>query len=514
MTLVLPTFDDSDQARKQAQEALLRTELDDLAKALPEYKKYRDYFDGEQELVYTTKLFRDVFGTAFTGFRDNWMRSIVEPVLDKMQLMGVGVNQGDSTTARTTASLVWDCFRENEIDEEQFNLHEGMLVEKHAYAILWPDEDMGCSIDWQPAGLVRVRYDSDRRRKARWAVKRWQAEDGAIYVSVYTDRYLYKFIEQEGSPATLESSTQNALDEIPKTGSIAGFDRRVVEGEPWPLEHSFGAVPVVEFNNTSWRSELKDHIPQQDALNKILLDMLIASEFAAVPQKLIETQAKQPVGGWKAGAGEVWHLPVALDPDGRAIKGQWGEFSAHDPRNFIAVTEMWRQHMALTSRTPLRYFASVDRGGRGDAPSGDSLLVDDQPHNNKVSRKQLGTGNRWLQVAKLAATQIENASVEDLRLGEMIWRDPRFEFRAAILEEARTMIDVGLPFRWVIQKLGLTTKEIEEIEKLKDKELDEARKREDEMLDRAQENQRQQSNQSNQSNNSNTQNSDQNNAQN
>lgn len=479
---------DSGQFEQAARDSIIRAELEALTKRLEEYKKYRDYYNGDQTIVYSTVLFRDLFGDAFEGFRDNWMRPIVEPVLDKMQLTGIQVNKVNKDNPDpSTADAVWDVFRMNEIDEEQFNLHEGMSVESHAYMIVWPDEEKGATLDWQPAGLVRIRYDSDNRRKALWAVKRWQTEDGAVYVTIYTDKFAYKFVQLDPVEAQRRESTSQALDEIPDIGPMTGLKERRVANEPWPLRHPFGEVPVVEFGNPGWRSDLADAIPQQDALNKTLLDMLVAAEFNASPQRVVETIAQMPAGGWKTGPAEVWHVPVGFDPDGKAIRGQYHEFQAGDPSNFIKMIEMWRQHMALTSRTPLRYFVSVDRGGRGDAPSGDSLLVDDQPHNNKIARKQMVAGNRHMQVARLIAKALEK-NPKDLLLGEMIWRDPRFEFRTAILEEAKLMVEVGLPFKWVIQKLGLRPEEVAEIERLKQEEIEEQQKRQEEAAAAAEQN--------------------------
>jgi hypothetical protein len=476
--MVLP-IRGTQQLQTLIRDAVLRKELEDLTTRQQTFQQYRDYFDGEQPLAFSTELFQQIFGTAFEGFKDNWMRPIIDVVQDKLIMQGFKAEDKDNQDA---VNAVWDVFRLNDIDEESFNLHEGGLVEGQSYMIVWPDEEFGATIDHQPGGLVRVRYDNDRRRQALWAVKRWQTDEGAIFVTIYTPDAAWKFVQQDENDANVEPSSTNAQQEIPGVGFISGLTPRDVPGEPFPLPHAFGRVPVVEFNNVSYRSEIKDAIPQQDALNKSLLDLLVAGEFAAVPQKYIETMANAPVDGWKTGAGEVWHLKPAFDADGRPVPSQFGSFDTMDPGNFIKTIEMFLQHIAFTSRTPVRYFMQSDRGGRGDAPSGESLQVEDKPLNDKVARKQRIWGNRWLEVARLVSTVIEDGDPAAFRLGETVWQDPRYDFRLAVIEEATAMINMGLPFKWVIRQMNLTQKEIDTIEELKEEEVEQQREQQREDL--------------------------------
>ena len=234
-------------------------------------------------------------------------------------------------------------------------------------------------MDRPPGQLVRVYYDADNRREAHWAVKRWATDFGEIFVTFYTKEAVWKFKETQGDGDLQQrsESSPNALTEIPGiTGGFAGLEPRDVEDEPHPLPHDFGRVPVVEFNNTSYQSEIKDTVPQQDAINKTLADMLISGEYTADPQKYIETMANAPEGGWKAGPGEVWHFTPSFDAEMKHIPGTFGQFDAGDPSNFVKPVEMWLQHVALSSSTPVRYFFASDRGGRGASPSRDALLVD------------------------------------------------------------------------------------------------------------------------------------------
>jgi hypothetical protein len=133
---------------------------------------------------------------------------------------------------------------------------------------------------------------------------------------------------------------------------------------------------------------------------------------------------------------------------------------------------MTLQHIALTSKTPVRLFFQADRGGRGDAPSGDALRVEDQPLIDKVQSKQKRYGNSWYSVVRLVAKAIMNDPNLTLPPGEVIWQDVQADYRTALLEDAVQMRKVGIPYPFVIKRLGLTPEEVEELELLGEDKLD------------------------------------------
>ncbi len=462
-------------------EAILRSELKALTEETVLMNKYRDYFDGEQSLVYSTEIFKEVFGEAFVGFKDNWCEVVINATNSRLEVTGFNFKDDDDFT---TANKIWDVMLLNEIDEQQKDLHEGVLVEGRAFAIVWPDDDLGAVVDWQPGQLCRIFYDPDRRTKALWAVKRWTVETGEVYVTFYTPDAVYKFVDNGAGqpPSSDRPSSSSALTEIPGVGYFGSLEERRIEGEMWPLPNPFGRVPVVEFNNTSYRSEIKGTIPQQDALNKTLLDMMVTSEFQAMHQRVVETMSSAPVGGWKSGPGEVWQFKPSFDSDGNHIPSQFKTFETSDPSSYMQPISMWLQHMALTSSTPVRYFMQSDRGGRGDSPSGDSLLVDDKPLNDKVEDKQKRLGNRWVEVARLVA-QALNIDSSSTLLGETVWKDPRHDYRLSTYVEGQALITIGVPIEFVVTKLGFTPEETQMVLEMVEKAKVEAEAKEQAQLD-------------------------------
>ena len=117
--------------------AIMRSELQTLTDETVAMDKYRAYFDGDQPLAFSTTLFENTFGTAFKGFRDNWMKVIVNAVNNRMKLLGFyfdedGVEGDGSVDGTDISKQVWDVFKLNEMNVQQRDLHEGVLVEGRA----------------------------------------------------------------------------------------------------------------------------------------------------------------------------------------------------------------------------------------------------------------------------------------------------------------------------------------------------------------------------------------------
>lgn len=477
--------------------AVARAELHLLGKELPDLDTYRSYYQGDQLLAFGSEKFREQFGTSFEGFKDNWCEVVADAPLDKMEVIGLTFPSKDTKSANPAESptspitdQIWDAFQANEFKELQQDVHEGMLVESRSAVIVWPDPELGgARMDFQPAQTVRVRYSDDDRRTPVLAVKRWETPSGEIRVNVYTNKAVFKYTEiTQGQGDSRDPSLTPLQSQIPSTSSGSGLrkrqaiDPRSGEVEPWPLPHNFGEVPVVEFFSRKG-SKIKNVIPQQDAMNFLLMAGFGMAEEATLPPRGFFTGVAAPQGGWKMGPGQLWAIPPQFDADGKPISSSEFQFEPGDLDQLRNFTDSLLMHMAFTSKTPLRYFFQSDRGGRGDAPSGESLLVSDQQLLDYVDTIESHAGNRWWKVARLVGKAITNSSSLDLPPGIVVWRDPRAEYRSIILEDAVKMKEVGLPYDYIISTLGLSPDEIEMVKKMREEEM---KREKEEMREEAQ----------------------------
>ena len=440
-------------------EAILRSETQELAVDLPVFNRFRDYYDGDQLLSYGTERFKDTFGDSFDGLVSNWCAPVVDAVLDKLEVIGIKI-----PGAETFATVIFDALQRNDFDAEQEELHEGVLVESRAYAIIWPDDELGARFDWQPAQNVRIKYADDDDRIPVWAMKRWVTSSGVVRINLY-------FADRIEKWRGTDEPSNRSRSFIPEALPNSGLERFIVPDEPWPLPNLIGEVPVVEFNNRKG-SEIKGVIPLQDGVNYLLTSGFGAAEFNAMTQKVMMTNVDEPVGGWSNHPGRVWHLPDALDAEGKPIKSSIGEFSATDLGPYRSYIEMILQHIALTTKTPVRMFFQSDRGGRGDAPSGDALRVEDQPLIDKAQSKQKRLGNSWYKVVRLMAKAMTRDSTLVLPPGEVIWQDLQSDYRSALLEDAVQMMELRIPYEFIITKLGLNPDEVKLLEELGPEEVE------------------------------------------
>ena len=445
-------------------EAILRNELQLLTVELDELQKYRDYYDGEQKMVFGTKKFLDEFGPAFPQFRDNWCAPVIEAVADKLYADGLrlGTTDEEMRANAGTAHQIWNVFRENDFDEQQAELYEGALVEGRSYVIVWPDNDpntdLEVRLDWNRADLIRVRYADDDPRKIIWAMKRWLTPGGETYITVYTPSAIYKYVE------TARDYTQDVRTgmeaQAPLNSPTLSFSPRRVEDENWPLPNPYGVVPVVEFANKRG-SELHDVIPLQDGINYMMLQALSAIGFLGYPQRGFHTGVNEPVGGWSNAPGRVWQVKPDIDPEGNLHYGKEFEFSAGSIDGIRSFIELALQHIALQTKTPVRAFFQSDRGGRGDAPSGESMLIEDQPSIDKAEDRMRRFGNAAFRLAKMVSLMHDDLP-DKLPLGELDWRDPRAKYRSALIAEGALMVDkMGMPLKFVVTQLGFTQDEQE-----------------------------------------------------
>lgn len=431
-----------------------------LTESLTDLDLYRDYYEGDQELNFATEEFIAAFGEQFTDLRSNWMTVVVEAMEERLDVQRLRFRDEAGNVDEEKSAAVWNALLANEMEQLQNDTYNGGLVESRGFILVWPDERLGARVDYQPAQNMWVTYHPDDDRVIDRAIKRWITPNGNQRLTLYTRDFLYKY--------KIESSVEQLPEDVEPRDTGWVPVETVDSGDPtWPLPNPFGEVPIVEFWNRGRRSELRDVIPLQDALNKTLRDMMVSNEYASQQIVYLVTSNDEPDGGWKASPGTVWHIQPEVDFEGNALPVAVGSITPTAPDGFIASIETYLQHIAAISRTPSHYFyLSSKQGGRGDAPSGEALRVAETGLLKKIQKLQALWGLRWLRVGRLIDMAMSGNSDEDAPLlGETVWTHPMAHFQSLLLEEGRQMIaDLGLPPNFAWRHIGLTEEEILEAE--------------------------------------------------
>jgi hypothetical protein len=312
-------------------------------------------------------------------------------------------------------------------------VHKEAVKNGDAYVIVWPNAAGEVTIYPNKAGVCTVVYDEETPGRVLWAAKHWKTPDKRVRLNLfYPDRiekYISKGEVEAGLPEAKEFQPYRHLpagcpegilpsDRQQDAAGTAGKMPALQEGS-FVIPNPYGVVPVFHFANNAdigayGQSELESAVPVQDALNKSVLDMLVAMEFASYRQRWaagIEIEYGEdgkPVPPFKAGVDHLW---ITENHEAR-----FGDFEAANLEQFLKVKDSFRLDMACVTGTPMYYFMQVS----GDFPSGEALKKAESRFIAKVRDRQESFGQVWEDVMAFAL-MIEGKSRARLFAD---WEDP------------------------------------------------------------------------------------------
>lgn len=416
-------------------------------------KRYDDYYRGDHRLQFASTKFREAFGSLFSEFSDNFCELVVDSVEERLNVEGFRL-EGAGSAADKDA---WDMWQRNDLDAASQIAHTEALVKRESAVIIWKGADGQPEITVEDPLEVIVATDSARRRVRTAALKRWVGEDKRLYGTLYLPDGIYKFqSQQERDWFSYSQWTEHVKVE---------WERREVADEAWPLPNPLGKVPVVPLVNRprligAGESEIAAVIPLQDAVNKLVSDMLLASEFGAFRQKWgtnieleVDPDTGQPKEPFKVAVDRLW---VAPPPTNGQPPTQFGEFSQTDLAPYVKAIDTIVQHMASITRTPQHYF--IQNSG-GQPPSGESIKSAETGLVSKARRKMRHFGESWEEVIRLgfAVMEDERANITGM---QTIWRDPESRTESELVDALVKMGSLGVPREALWERWGASPQEI------------------------------------------------------
>lgn len=434
--------------------------LKSLASRREQYAKFRRYYEGNQQISYTTEKMRKAFGHRFRSdsIVDNFASSVVDAMADRLQVTGFTAEGADpdKDPTRTASEAIW---RRNRMDRRSGEVHSESLTAGDAYVIVWPGPD-GKAVLWpQEAHEVTVKYDPESPDRIVLAAKVWYDEDEKCWrlTLYYADR-LEKYATAKSDTKSLPTGATGFRQYESVVRGADGIERT----EPWPVPNPYGVVPVFHFGNNArtnafGRSELVDVIPLQDTLNKSRADMTVASEFFAAPQRWaigIEPQTDETTGAPKPVTMEPLGLFMAAGGDGEN-RPAFGEFAASGPTNFLDVQREDKADIARVSKTPLHILMLSSDA----APSGEALKTAETPFVKKIRDRQRDFGSDWADAMRLALA-IEGSA--DVSL-ETTWEDPAPRSEVDTWSVALLKKQAGVSRKQILRENGYTEKEIDDM---------------------------------------------------
>lgn len=317
-----------------------------------------NYYQGAHPLVYNRKRLEEIFSDLNARFTQNWCAVVVDAVNDRVQLEQVIVNENDAATQQLDGIL-----QRNDLLLEADDTHLAALVCGESYIIAWPDEAGLAEAYYNDPRNVHLFYEAANPRTPRFGAKWFVDDDQHRRLTLYYPDRLEYYRSQK--PVTAD-------------GGEAALTGKVFDQADAPQVNPYGLVPVFHFrrDRRAILSELQNAIEPQDAINKLLSDMMVAAEYGAFKQRYIISHAE--VKRMKNAPNLIWDLPGG---DGTTQPTQVGEFSATDLDNYLAAIDKLAVSIGIITRTPKHYFFA-----QGGDPSGEALIAMEAPLNHKAEK--------------------------------------------------------------------------------------------------------------------------------
>ncbi len=434
---------------------LMRQMAMDLESQRHQLARFNSYYEGRHPLAFASEKFRQAFGGLFVASAANWCPLVIASVLERLHVDGFRARSG----AGETDNRAWQIWQHNFLDADSQVAHTDALIYGRAYTVVGPGDEGDPPIITVESPLNIIHRVSGANRRRRTAALRVFLDDERVpCATLYTPELVWRW-QRTGR------SGQPEGDDTPLTH--ATWEPRVVDGRDWPEVNELGVVPVVPLlarprMDPYGSSELHEVIPVQDMVNKTVADLLVASEYVAMPQRWAvgleienDPTTGQPREPFKSGT-RLWQ---AEDGD-----TTFGEFSGADLSGYAATLTAFKQDIATMSRTPPHYFYLS-----GQFPSGESIKSAEAGLVAKAHERMLSFGEAWEETIRLAlALDSGNLAALAERDTETIWRDPEYRTEGEHVDAVLKRASLGVPQEQLWEDLGYSPQQIARFRALAD----------------------------------------------
>lgn len=402
---------------------LLTTLMQKIEEPVARFDDLDRYYAGMQPLAFLPPESRTALGDRFGRLATNLPRLAVTSLAERLRVTGF------------TGPDVWTDWLRNDLDQQSGTAHREALLLGAAYVIVWADRFGRPKVTIESARQVAVLTDPGTRRITA-AVKRWGTTTTTEAVVYLPDEIIRLRAQQTGA-------------------TTAGYD--VVE----TLANPLGVVPVVQLRNgdrllDNGVSEIEDLKPLVDALNKLLVDMMVTSEFVGRPRR------------WATG------IELEEDEDGNAINpipegsramiaeqadAKFGQLDSADLSGYSSAVDVLLGQVMAVSALPAHYIGQLS-----DTPaSADALRAAEASLTARAEARQAAFGRAWEDVARLIVGVRDGVDPQlvDVRV---TWADAATRSIAQEADAVVKMFQAGLlPASYALKRLGYSDSEVAEI---------------------------------------------------
>lgn len=387
-----------------------------LNRKLGPYNTLWNYYDGDQPLMYTAKRMKDLFkNLKMEKFVENWCAVVIDAAQDRIILKSF-------TTKDTKAQdLLTLNFEDLALAIEASDTHEAALVIGEAFIIVWEDGEGRPQVFYNDPRLCHLFYEASNPRQKRYGAKWWKTADGYTRLTLYYPDHLeywrtrtankqikdYKSFERFNPETGRRPPAERRQGLVrlaplysPAKAALEELDNEIAGSMP---DNPYGEVPLFHFRleRRIVKSDLTNVIPLQNAVNKLVTDMMVSAEYGAFKQRWVISNSNTEA--LKNAPYEIWDIPAG---DGVGQQSKVGQFEATDLDNYIGAIDNLTSTIAVISRTPRHYLF----GQAGD-PSGEALITMEAPLNKRCAEHIAQFIPVWRDVARFML-KVQGVDVE------------------------------------------------------------------------------------------------------
>lgn len=416
----------------------MQTLSDKLDESLPTLVKLDTYWTGQQPAAFLSPTSKEALGNRLQVLSVNFPRLAVTALGERLNLTGFRL---DGPDADPDAAL-WKVWRRNGMEDGSGQAHVDALVYGRSFVIVWADRAGNPVVTVESPRQVSVIRDPATRTVTA-ALKRWVG-DGKGHAVLYEPDKITRYV-----------SASNVVD----PSSLSGIGWTVVETIPNPL----GVVPVVPVVNrgrlldVDGVSEMSDVLDLTDALNKLVADMMVTSEFYARPRRwatgleIAEDVDGNPVKPFSAALDDVWQS--------EAPETKFGQFDPARLDGYADAAALITQQIGALSGLPPHYL-----GLHGDQPaSADAIRSAEASLVARAYSLHRTFGQAWADVARLIVAVRDGSDPAVLDV-ETVWANPETRTPAQAADAAAKLAGIGVPLSVVLSDtLGMSPAQVERV---------------------------------------------------
>ncbi|WP_345750101.1 phage portal protein [Microbacterium rhizophilus] len=386
------------------------TELDEaqrlsriLSRERRPLERFDAYYEGEQPLRFVSPVLERELGYRLSPIVLNLALFAVEVYENRLDIEGFRVGAGTESDDE-----LWDAWQENEGPFVSQQVTQESLALGRGYAMVGPGEgDDDAPVLTIESPFDAIHEDDPRTKRVRHGIKRWTDPDKVRWMT---------YLHQEGTITWRQRRGDWIEDD-----STEGNEQRLCALVPLMNDaRVLGRHRPGKSDQRLGRPVFQPILSPLDALNKEASDMMVSSEFHALPRRwatgLDEDdfvgEDGKPLNTFSMIAGRMWGT--------ESEKAKFGQFPEAALTNFHETIKLLMQIVAMQLGLPAHYLLF-----QGDnPPSADAIRSSEAQLVKRAERKQQAYGVRWEQVQRLMLMELGRAEDARPKNIETIWRDP------------------------------------------------------------------------------------------